>query len=66
MTVRNRSFYALFLICGMALGILWGHWALPNIRDLLGEPVEDILFATGGAFLGGLAHELVMSLTRNR
>jgi hypothetical protein len=45
---------------GAAVGFLFGDMAVPELKHALGDVLDDVVLAIGGAFLGGLIHELAM------
>jgi hypothetical protein len=50
----------------MGLGLAFGDRFFTGFEEALGEPLDAIVMALGGAVLGGLAHELFVNFYRRR
>jgi hypothetical protein len=66
MPAQPNELDAVFLIGGMAIGVLVGSVAFPEIGAALGETMADWAFGAAGAIFAGVAHETVASLIRLR
>ncbi len=59
--VRRPSTFAVSVLAGAAIGYTFGDWLFPELRHALGSnELDDVVLGIGGAFLGGLIHEVVM------
>ncbi|MBI1778794.1 MAG: hypothetical protein HYR63_25930 [Proteobacteria bacterium] len=54
------------VLLGAALGFFMGERIFPDLHVALGNWFDDIVLGIGGAFLGGVGHELVMAIYRPR
>ena len=58
--MRRPSSFFIAVAVGAVVGFLFGDLALPELKHALGDLLDDLVLAIGGAFLGGLLHELLI------
>ena len=59
MRIRRPSSFTVFVLGGALAGTAFGDWAFPQIELALGDVVGDVVLGIGGAFFGGVLHELI-------
>src|SRR3982750_4463632 len=64
MNAERHERPALFLIGAMALGLMGGGAAFPQVAFMLGDTVAAWCFAIAGMVIAGSAHELVRTINR--
>jgi hypothetical protein len=60
--VRIRLSYAVCLVGGAAVGLLFGDTVFPQLEALIGDPLDDIALGLAAALFAAIAWEVVSEL----
>ena len=62
MSALRRAPYFLTVLTGGTLGFFFGDIPFPELEELLGDPLCDIVMTFGGATLAAIAYEIIAAV----